>query len=173
MGKALIGVSLLAIGIALPASADTFNIPARKAGQWSIAVTPETKGAAPAMTFQLCLDATSDKALMDSAFAVAGADCSTTSSSKVGDTTIIDSSCALGGFKTKSHIELSGDFQSSYSMKITSDMLGAPPKMPAHSVMTQTATYKGECTGGLQPGDMQMPNGMKINALKAMHPGGG
>jgi hypothetical protein len=74
--------------------------------------------------------------------------------------------------KTTSHIVMSGDFQSSYSMQITSDTTGGPPKMPGHSVMTQTATWMGACSAGMQPGDMIMPGGMKINALKAMKPGG-
>jgi hypothetical protein len=38
--------------------------------------------------------------------------------------------------------------------------------------MTQTATWMGPCSAGMQPGDMIMPGGMKINALKAMKPGG-
>lgn len=78
----------------------------------------------------------------------------------------------MGAMKTKSHVVITGDFQSSYSMQITSDMEGGPPKLPKHSVITQNATWAGECADGMQPGDMLMPGGMKVNALKAMNPGG-
>jgi hypothetical protein len=43
--------------------------------------------------------------------------------------------------------------------------------MPKHTEMTQTATWQGACNG-LQPGEMLMPGGMKMNALKVLKPGG-
>ena len=61
MRKIVFAVSLLA---AMPAVAATFDVPPRKAGQWKIEIVPETKGAAPAMTTEVCLDADSDKAMM-------------------------------------------------------------------------------------------------------------
>lgn len=172
MRLAPIALSLLTVSIALPAIADTFDIPARKPGQWKIEIKPETAGAAPNITMQVCLDAAADKALMQTGMTMAGGQCQTLSQSKNGDQTIIDSACDIGGMKTKSHIVIEGDFQSSYSMHITSDMEGGPPKLPKHSVMTQNATWMGECSGGMAPGDMLMPGGMKVNALKAMKPGG-
>ena len=161
-----IALSILAVSVALPALADTFEMPARKAGQWKIEIIPETAGAAPSMTIEVCLDAASDKAMMESGMAMAGSQCQTLSQSTNGDQTIIDATCDLGGMKTKSHTVITGDFQSGYSMQITSDMEGGPPTMPAHSVITQNATWMGECTGGMQPGDMLMPGGMKVNALR-------
>ena len=166
-----IAVSLVAGCIALPVLADDFNIPARKAGQWKVEMVPETAGAAPKMTFQLCLDADSDKALMQAGSAMAGGKCQTNAPTQTGDTYTFDSACDFGSMKTTSHTEISGDFQSTYTMKITSDITGGPSKMPKHSVMTQNATWVGECNG-LAPGEMLMPGGMKINALKAMKPGG-
>jgi hypothetical protein len=172
MRKTSIAISLLAVAVAFPALAETFDVPARKAGEWKIAIVPETAGAAPNMTFQLCLDADSDKALMAKGLTMAGGQCQVTSKTRNGDQTIYDSACDLGAMKTTSHVVLSGDFQSSYSMQITSDTTGGPAKLPKHSAMTQTATWMGPCSAGMQPGDMIMPGGMKINALKAMKPGG-
>ena len=170
MRAAPIMLSLLTASIALPAIADNIDIPARKPGQWKIEIKPETAGAAPNMTMQICLDAVTDKALMQSGMTMAGGQCQTLSQSKNGDQTIIDSTCDIGGMKTKSHVIISGDFQSNYSMQITSDMEGGSPKLPKHSVMTQNATWMGECAEGMGPGDMLMPGGMKVNALKVMKP---
>jgi uncharacterized protein DUF3617 len=173
MRVAPIVLSLLTASIALPAIAETFDIPARKPGQWKIEIKPETAGAAPTMTMQICLDEATDKALMQSGMTMAGGHCQTLSQSKNGDQTIIDSACDISGMKTKSHVIISGDFQSSYAMQITSDMEGGSPKLPKHSVMSQNATWMGECSDGMAPGDMLMPGGMKVNALKAMKPPGG
>jgi hypothetical protein len=60
-------------------------------------------------------------------------------------------------------------------MKIESDMEGAPKGMPSHSVLTQEATWMGECPAGMAPGDMIMPGGrkMNVNTLKSMMGGKG
>ncbi len=165
-------VSLAAMGVAMPALADDFGIPARKAGEWKIEMVPETAKAAPAMTFQLCLDAETDKALMQAGAGMSAGQCTVSAPTQESGGIAFDGSCDMGGMKTKSHTVITGDFQSSYTMKITSDIEGAPAGMPKHSVITQNATYVGACPAGMAPGDMMMPGGMKVNALKAMKPNG-
>lgn len=172
MRKIVFAVSLVATSIALPALADDLGIPARKPGEWKIQMVPETTKAAPAMTFQVCLDAETDKALMQAGAGMAGGKCTTSAPMQQDGGIAFDGSCDLGGMKTKSHTVVSGDFQSSYTMKITSDVEGGPAAMPKHSVITQNATWVGACPAGMAPGDMLMPGGMKVNALKAMKPGG-
>lgn len=170
MRFAPIALSLLTVSIALPALADTFDVPARKPGQWKMEIIPETAGAAPAITMEVCLDAETDKALMQAGLAMSSG-CEVGPKTESGGTMSFDSTCKFGDMSSKSHTEISGDFQSSYSMKITSDMEGGPANTPKHAVMTQNATWIGECNG-LKPGEMLMPGGMKVDALKAMKPGG-
>lgn len=172
MRLAPILLSLLTASVALPAIAATLDIPARKPGQWKIELKPETAGAAPNITMQLCLDEATDKALMQSGLASAGGQCETLSQSKSGDQMIIDLVCNISGMKSTSHVVITGDFQANYSMHITSDREGGSTKLPKHSVMTQNATWMGQCSDGMKPGDMLMPGGMKVNALKAMKPAG-
>jgi hypothetical protein len=171
MRLAPIAVSLLAGALALPAFADTFDIPARKAGQWKIEIIPETGGAAPSITTEVCLDADTDKALMQAGLAMTGNQCQVGPQTRDGGAISFDATCDFGVMKTTSHTVISGDFQSSYAMQITSDTEGAPAGVPKHSVITQNATWVGACNG-LQPGEMLMPGGMKVDALKAMNPGG-
>jgi hypothetical protein len=45
--------------------------------------------------------------------------------------------------------------------------------MPANSTIEQTATWLGECGGGLAPGDMLMPGGTKMNVRQMLNSMGG
>jgi len=161
---------LALIGFAAPAAADDLNLPARKAGLWVIQMSRAT--GAPMMTTKLCLDASSDKALMAKGLAMGGGDCQNTSVSRRGGTIASDSICKMGPMTIKSHTAIAGDFQSSYTIDSVSDTTGGSPMMPKHSETRQTATWSGDC-GALKPGDMQMPNGMKVNILNGVPKPGG
>jgi hypothetical protein len=168
MRRNLIVLSLIATAIpAGLALADDISFPARKAGEWQIKMTPETAGAVPSMTMQLCLDAATDAEMMQVGLSMKKDICPEMTMTHDGDAIVIDAKCNLGAMKTTSHTVISGDFQSAYAMKITSDIEGAPKGMPAHSVMTQDASWVGECPAGMAPGDMIMPGGRKIN-VKAL-----
>lgn len=153
--------------LAAPALADDLNLPARKPGQWEIKT--EIRAGMPAMTTQLCLDAATDQAMMKTG--IAAGQCSEMHVQQTGDGYTIDSVCQVGAATAKTHVAITGDFQSGYTMQVTSDRVGGTSQLPPHSSITQQATWKGPCAGGLQPGEMQMMNGMKVNVLKAM--GGG
>jgi hypothetical protein len=172
MRKIAVVVSLVACTASLPALAADFGIPPRKAGEWKIEMLPAAGKAAPATTFQLCLDAETDKALMQAGSGMVDGKCTVAGAKQEADGVSFDGSCDIGGMKTTSHTVISGDFQSSYTMKVTSKVDGGPPGMPKESVMTQIATYVGACPADMAPGDMLMPGGMKVNALKAIKPAG-
>lgn len=163
-------VALAAIGFAAPAVADDLNLPARKPGLWVIQMSRAT--GAPMMTTKICLDASSDRALMAKGMAMGGGECQNTSVNRSGGTITTDGICKMGPMTIKSHTVISGDFQSSYAIDSVSDTTGGVTAMPKHSETKQTATWSGAC-GDLKPGDMQMPNGMKINILSAMPKLGG
>ncbi len=60
---------------------------------------------------------------------------------------------------------MSGDFNSAYTIKITSKREGglAIPNMPAETQITIEAKWTGPCKAGQKPGDVIMANGMKMN----------
>ena len=153
-----------AAAISVPATlalADDIQFPPRKPGQWEIKMVREA--AAPAMTTQLCLDAATDAAMMAMGLSLTAGMCAEVNMTRDGDTIVIDAKCKFGAMSITSRSVLSGDFQSSYAMEVTSDIAGAPKGMPTHSVTTQQATWVGECAADMQPGDMLMPGGRKIN----------
>ncbi len=167
----ILAASAAALGFATVAvEAAAIDLPARKPGQWEVKMTPKTAGAAPTMTTQLCLDAASDKALLEKGMAMAP-NC-TLNQSHDGANLVIDATCDIAGRKTKSHIVISGDFQTHYQMDIVTDSTGGPPGLPKHAEITQQATWVGACKAGMKPGDMIMPGGRTINLLTMGRPNG-
>jgi hypothetical protein len=149
-----IGLLLASLGCAAPAAADDLNLPARKPGLWQMSMNI----AGHAMVTKQCVDAATDKEMMQSAFAKSGQKCATLANSRSGNTITIDSTCTLsGGMTTKTHATISGDFQSEYTIDAVTDMTGGPAQMPKHSEMKQDVKWAGACPAGMKPGDMQMP----------------
>ena len=170
MSRIMLAASAILAGASIAAAA-TIDLPARKAGQWEMKMTPKTKGAAPQMTTQLCLDAASDKALMAQGLAMSTG-CTSQQSRDGSGNLVIDATCDIGGRKNKSHSVVSGDFQSHYTIDIVSDSEGGNPALPKHSEMTQEAKWLGACQQGMKPGDMMLPGGRIMNLLGMMKPQG-
>ena len=163
---------LAAASLGLPAfaTATEFDLPPRKPGQWQIAMTPDT---GPAMTMDICLDEATDREMMQAGMSISEGMCTDLNMTETGGTIVIDATCTIGAMKTTSHTVMTGDFQSAYSATITSTMEGGPPGMPANTTIEQTATWLGECSGGLGPGDMLMPGGTKMNVRQMLNTMGG
>jgi hypothetical protein len=171
--RSVAAIAVLAASAAA-ATAQDIEFPERKAGQWEIKMVPETPGAMPETTVQACLDAESDKQMMQAGFSMSKSMCSRQEITREGDDYIIDSTCQIGPMSTTSHIVMSGDFQSAYTVKMTSEVTGAPMAVPGAGNMTQEARWiSAECTDGMAPGDMLMPGGMKINVNEMMKMMGG
>ena len=153
------------------AIADDLNIPPRKAGQWEI--TMSMGQGRPEMKTTMCLDENTDKAMMSAGLSMTKDMCPTQKMSQEGGNIVIDSVCDFGGMKTTSHIVISGDMQSDYTVRITGDIEGGPKGMPNKTDMTQTVHWVGAECVGLKPGEMMMPGGMKFDATKMMQSMGG
>ena len=151
------------------AAADNLDLPARKPGAWQTKMI--ANGKALAMSTTICLDAATDKALMAAGLNMTSGACTGMQQSRDGNTITIDATCTFGGATIKSHSVVSGDFQAAYSINVVSDRVAGTSPLPAHSEITQQMTWIGECADGMKPGEMMMPNGMKVDMLKAM--GGG
>jgi hypothetical protein len=162
--------SVLAV-MATGALADDLNIPPRKAGQWE--VTMALGKGMPEMKVQMCLDETTDKSMMAAGLSMTKKNCPTQNMSRDGDDIVIDSVCDFGGMKTTSHIVISGDMQSDYTVHITGDVEGGPKGMPGKTDMTQTVHWVGADCDGMKPGEMMMPGGSKIDATQMMKAMGG
>jgi len=155
----------------LAVSAQTLDLPSRKAGLWEIAMTVEKPKALPAFTSQVCLDPATDREIMDYGLKLTGK-CRSLTSKRQGQSYVIDADCTVAGAASKSRIVMAGDFGSAYTVRVEGTVEGGPTaeKGPQRMLMTQTATWKGADCPGMKPGDMTLLGGMKVNIkqLKAL-----
>src|SRR5258707_2017688 len=85
-----------------------------------------------------------------------------------------DSVCTVSGISVTTHSETTGDFNSGYTVKVTSHSQGGPSG-PRDTTMTVEAKWLGACKADQRPGDIVMPGGSRMNItdmekLKRMMP---
>jgi hypothetical protein len=167
----LVSYGVLAV---LPASAD--ELPIRKAGLWEMKMV-RTNSPMPEMTMQQCTDETTDKEMSTAATPLAKEVCSKKDIQKTATGYVSDSVCGIAGVSITSHSEITGDFNSAYTMKSTSHSEGGPAATTGDHVTMIEAKWLGACKPDQKPGDIVMPGGMKMNIhdmdkLKSLIPKG-
>src|SRR5215470_1171148 len=116
-------LAALSLIVAVPVFA--LDLPARKAGLWEVKIAFEGRNLPP-QVMQQCIDAATDK-MMSALGSNLGQDmCPKQDAQKVGNTLVVDSVCQIGGMTMTSHAVVSGDFNSSYTVKATSTRTGGP-----------------------------------------------
>jgi uncharacterized protein DUF3617 len=144
------------------------DLPARKAGLWEIKMTFEGRNLPP-QVIQQCIDAATDKMMSSFGGNLQQSMCSKQDVQKAGSTLVVDSVCQMGGMTMNSHGVITGDFNSGYTVKMTSTRSGGPamPGAPADgkSDMTIEAKWLGACKADQKPGDMIMADGRKVNIV--------
>jgi hypothetical protein len=145
-------------------AASAIEMPTRKAGLWEMKMV-RTGSPMPDMTMQHCTDETTDKA-MNSSFSPMSKDiCSRNDIQKTATGYVTDSVCTVSGMSVTTHSETSGDFNSAYTVKVTSHSQGGPSG-PRDTTMMLEARWLGACKADQKPGDIMMPGGMKMNILE-------
>lgn len=167
---ALLSAPLLSMA---PAIADPIELPARKPGLWEMKMLANS--GTPGMTMQHCTDESTDKFMNTTFSPMAKEMCSKNEMTKTATGYVTDSVCNIGGVASTSHAEITGDFNSAYTMKVTSQSEGGPKGSPRNTTMQLEAKWLGACKPDQKPGDIMMPGGMKMNVkdlenMKAMRP---
>jgi hypothetical protein len=151
-------------------------LPLRKPGLWEMKVV-KTGSLLPEMTMQHCTDASTDKDMANTVSPVAKQICTRQEIQKTATGYIADSVCNVAGVSMTSHSEITGDFNSAYSV-VTTAHLDKGPSAIRDTTTRIEAKWLGDCKAGQKPGDIVMPGGFKLNVkdadkLKKMLPGGG
>lgn len=164
---------LMTLGTISAAVAAPVEMPNRKPGLWEIKVNPGAQ--MPAMTMQQCTDASTDKDMATSFGPMAKEMCAKQDMQKTATGMVIDSTCTIGGTTSVTHTEINGDFNSAYTMKVSTKSDAKQPGIPPESTTTMEAKWIGACKADQKPGDIVMPGSIKINvkdmqAMKGMRP---
>jgi hypothetical protein len=167
-----LALPLLAFGTAHDAGA--VELPVRKAGLWEMKVV-RAGSPVPDMTMQHCTDETTDKMMSDTVSPMGKEMCSKQDIQKTATGYVSDSVCGVAGMSITSHAEITGDFNSGYTVKSTSHSERGPAGVPRDSTTTIEAKWLGACKPDQKAGDIMMPGGMKMNVkdmekLKALIP---
>jgi hypothetical protein len=151
-------VALLLCG----APALAVELPTRKAGLWELKML-RAGSPNPEMTMQHCTDETTDKKMTTSLSPMAKQNCSKNDTQKTTTGYVTDSVCSFNGTTMTSRSEVTGDFDSGYSLKVTSHNEGPPAGAPRDTEMTLEAKWLGACPADQRPGDIVMPGGFRMN----------
>ena len=159
--------SALCLLALLPASeAGAVDLPMRKAGLWEMKIQ-RTGSAVPDMTMQHCTDEATEKE-MNATFSPMGKEmCSKQDVQKTATGYVSDSVCGVAGMSITSHAEVTGDFNSAYTVKSTSHSEHGPTGAPRDSSTVIEAKWLGACRPDQKPGDIVMPGGFKLNIKDA------
>jgi hypothetical protein len=153
-----LGCCLLAWLPAAGARAD--ELPLRKAGLWEMKMV-KTGSILPSMTIQHCTDETTDKEMVATLTPVSKEVCSKREVQKTATGYVLDSVCTASGVSMTSHSDITGDFNSAYTVKFASHTEGA---VGEHEVTSSIeAKWLGACKPDQKPGDVVMPGGLKMN----------
>jgi Protein of unknown function (DUF3617) len=142
------------------------DLPLRKAGLWEMKVVKSGGSSLPDMTMQHCTDETTDKDMSNAVSPMAKQVCSKQDVQKTATGYISDSVCTVAGVAMTSHSEISGDFNSAYTVKTTAHIQRGDK--PIDTVTTIEAKWLGACKADQKPGDIVMPGGgFKLNIKDA------
>jgi hypothetical protein len=138
------------------------EMPVRKPGLWEMKMV-RAGSPTPDVTMQHCTDETTDKEMNSSVSPVGKDICSKQDIQKTATGYVTDSVCGVAGMSITSHAEITGDFNSAYTVKSTSRSEGAPAGVPRDTTTTIEAKWIGACKPDQKPGDIIMGGGMKMN----------
>jgi hypothetical protein len=140
------------------------ELPTRKAGLWEIRIDD-----AP-MAVQQCVDAATDRMTRSNAGPAAQQACPKPDVQRSDDTWTIDSTCMFQDKTFKSHMVITGSFDS--ALKVTTTVEGDYVPGGKQTIKTD-AKWLGPCTADQKPGDMRMGNGKELNLLEIAKQGEG
>ena len=88
---------LVALAVLAPFAASTqpLDLPPRKPGQWEMRMVTEKPAGGPAITSQMCLDAVTDRELMEFGLKMSKGTCQRFDMKKAGAGWVINAECAL------------------------------------------------------------------------------
>jgi uncharacterized protein DUF3617 len=157
--------SLVLLTLILTATfAQAEEIPKRKSGLWEVKRT-STLSRGQTRVYQLCIGQATDNALPQLAESMSNENCATSKVLRQGDKLLVDAVCKLRGPQTTAttHGVITGNFDSAYRIESKSTF-DPPLRGRAESSAVLEGKWTGPCKPDQHPGDVILPNGMKVSA---------
>jgi hypothetical protein len=159
---AAIAVTALTVpAAAAAAAAGVAEFPTLKSGQWEM-TTAGAAGSTPRKT-TICLDASTQKAMLDLGAGMQKEMCTRTDMRRDGSKFITDAECRFGESAVKLHSVMTMIGDSAYRTESSATFDPPINKDLRESKTVIDGKYTGACRDGLQPGDVVTPTGQKIN----------
>jgi Protein of unknown function (DUF3617) len=161
----LLTAATAAMAVTFTARAQSIDLPPRKPGLWDMKMATEKPAGGPGFGAQMCIDAATDKDLMNFGLKMSKDSCKRYDVKRTGGTWLIDADCTFGPVKSVTKTTISGDFQSSITVRVEGTTEGIPGagSGPQQTLITQTAKWTGACGEGMRPGDIILGGGIKMN----------
>ena len=142
------------------------ELPLRKPGLWEMKIV-KVGSQLPALTTQQCTDLTVDKDMVNTVSPIAKQICSKQNLQKTATGYVSDSVCTVAGATITSHSEVTGDFDSAYTVTTEAKTDKGPEQLRDTTTKIE-AKWLGDCKPGQKPGDIVMPGGgFKLNVKDA------
>ena len=115
---------------------------------------------------QHCTDASTDRDMNNTVSPIARQICAKQDVQKTATGFIVDSVCSVGGGTMTSHSELTGDFNSAYTIVTTSHSDKGFVNLRDLTTRIE-GKWLGACKADQKPGDVIMAGGFKVNIKEA------
>lgn len=146
-------------------AADTIELPQRQPGKWHLK-TEMDEGRGPiTQNLTMCITAEMEKNTASASVSEHQSNCSRYDVKKDGDAIVVDAECAYAVDKVTSHTEMSGDFKTSFSVKVSSTTITTPPEgrpLTRERKINQTGEHLGEDCGDIKPGEAVTEDGNRV-----------
>jgi hypothetical protein len=155
----------LAVLPATPSAAeDAASLPERKPGYWEIKTVMDEGFGPRDQTLTICIDGDMERNTVAASRAEHLKNCSQYDVKKSGDATIVAAQCVFDGRNVESRTEMSGDFTTSFKVKIDSTTSGSErgQSVSVKRTITQDGKYLGANCRGLRAGEAMGTDGHKI-----------
>ena len=143
------------------ASTTSGSFPHRKPGLWEQRTTI-VGSHSPMIISELCLDASTEAALINSAVKSSKTQCPVFQNQTIGTATVSDTTCNVGGAVVTAHTV--GTFPSdvAFHLKITSHSVPAHG-VPVDTTILEDGSWIGDCPSDMKPGDIISAIGQRAN----------
>lgn len=155
---------LLAATAALTIHASEATLPLRKAGKWEQKTLMDEGGKKHEQTLTICIDAEMERNTAAASAAEHKSRCSKYDVKQDGTNFVVEATCNMNNRDVESRTEMSGDFEKTFNVKITSTTSGIQDTqtIAIPRVIEQHGTYLGESCGDLKAGEAMGSDGTKL-----------